>query len=138
MVENIKPIKVEDSYGPSPKIHFGVCTTCTGSNAVCIQWSQRSGGCCTHLDGSGRHVRLLYVDFSSAFNTVHFNQTAFMSNSLFYVKVGGLDSGLLTKRKQRVKLDGVLLDLKCSSTGSPQGCVLSSLLFILYTSMYQS
>lgn len=37
-----------------------------------------------------------------------------------------------------VKVNGILSDLLCLSTGSPQGCVLSPLLYILYTNMCQS
>ncbi len=44
----------------------------------------------------------------------------------------------LTHRTQRVRVNGFLSDMVCSSTGSPQGCVLSPLLFILYTNMCQS
>lgn len=44
----------------------------------------------------------------------------------------------LTNRTQRVRVNGILSDKVCSSTGSPQGCVLSPLLFILYTDMCQS
>lgn len=44
----------------------------------------------------------------------------------------------LTNKTQRVRVNGILSDKVCSSTGSPQGCVLSPLLFILYTNMCQS
>lgn len=44
----------------------------------------------------------------------------------------------LTIRTQRVREYGTLSDSNCSSTGSPQGCVLSPLLFILYTNMCHS
>ncbi len=44
----------------------------------------------------------------------------------------------LTNRTQRVRVNGALSDQICSSTGSPQGCVLSPLLFILYTNMCRS
>ena len=44
----------------------------------------------------------------------------------------------LTNRTQRVRVSGVLSDQICSSIGSPQGCVLSPLLFILYTNMGHS
>ena len=44
----------------------------------------------------------------------------------------------LTNRTQRVRVNGTLSDQVSSSTGSPQGCVLSPLLFILYTNMCQS
>ena len=37
-----------------------------------------------------------------------------------------------------MKVNGILSDSLCSSTGSPQGCVPSPLLYILYTNMSQS
>ena len=40
--------------------------------------------------------------------------------------------GLLLERPQRVRVNVCLSDTVCMSTGSPQGCVLSPLLFILY------
>ncbi len=40
--------------------------------------------------------------------------------------------GLLTCRSQSVRVNRVLSHKKMSSTGSPQGCVLSSLLYIVY------
>lgn len=39
----------------------------------------------------------------------------------------------LTDRPQRVRVNGVMSNTVISSTGSPQGCVLSPLLFVLYT-----
>lgn len=36
------------------------------------------------------------------------------------------------------KVNGILSELSQSSTGSPQGCVLSALLFTLYTNMCRS
>ncbi len=37
-----------------------------------------------------------------------------------------------------MKVNGVLSNVLLSSTGSPQGCVLSPLLFVLYTNTCQS
>ena len=39
----------------------------------------------------------------------------------------------LLRRPQRVRVNGCSSSAVCISTGSPQGCVLSPLLFILYT-----
>lgn len=45
---------------------------------------------------------------------------------------------ILTNGSQRLRINGVQSDPVFSSTDSPQGCVLSPLLFILYTNMCQS
>ena len=93
-----------------------------------------------HLEAPKTHARLLFVDFSSAFNTIqpyllaekltlHFN----LNPNL----VGWLLDFLLD-RSQCVRVNGVLSSKLLSSTGSPQGCVLSSLLFILYTNSCRS
>lgn len=93
-----------------------------------------------HLEGKGHHARLLFIDFSSAFNTMyphiliqrllnHFN----LNNNLL-----GWILDFLTCRTQRVRVNGLLSESLCSSIGSPQGCVLSPILFILYTNMCQS
>lgn len=81
------------------------------------------------------HPRILFIDFSSAFKTV---QPHLVTHRLLHEfnlrnNLGGwiLDFSFLTNRTQRVRLNGVLYDQAVSSTGSPQGCVLSPLLFIL-------
>ena len=88
-----------------------------------------------HLNVSKKHARLLFVDFSSAFNTI---QPHILVEKL--VNNFGLDTGIigwvldfLTNRTQRVRVNGILSGELTSSTGSPQGCVLSPLLYILYT-----
>lgn len=89
----------------------------------------------SHLESSGASARLLFVDFSSAFNTMQPSILASKLDSQFR-----LDQGLilwimdfLTDRPQRVFTNGTLSDTLYTCTGSPQGCVLSPLLFILYT-----
>lgn len=93
-----------------------------------------------HLEEKGTHARLLFIDFSSAFNTIqphvlslrlleHFN----LSNNLV-----GWALDFLTNRTQKVRVNGVVSDQVSSSTGCPQGCVRSPLLFILYTDMRRS
>lgn len=88
-----------------------------------------------HLEGSKTHARLLFVDFSSAFNTI---QTHIFINKLINdfsldFNVVGWILDFLTNRTQRVRVNGHTSDVLISSTDSPQGCVLSPLLYILYT-----
>ncbi|KAK3556718.1 hypothetical protein QTP70_015089, partial [Hemibagrus guttatus] len=88
----------------------------------------------SHLEKQGSYVRLLFVDYSLAFNTI-----------LPQILVGKLeDLGLpqstcmwinsfLSNRSQRVRVGRHTSTALSLSTGSPQGCVLSPLLYTLYT-----
>ncbi|KAK1803331.1 hypothetical protein P4O66_004114 [Electrophorus voltai] len=93
----------------------------------------------THLDeGRGNYVEMLFVHYSSAFNTI--------IPSLLTTKLGDLGlhtslcdwiSNFLTDRPQSVRVGNCTFTLSLS-TGAPQGCVLnpllySTLLYSLYT-----
>ncbi|KAK3569504.1 hypothetical protein QTP86_032109 [Hemibagrus guttatus] len=87
-----------------------------------------------HLDKSGTYVRLLFVDFSSAFNTIiptllqtKLTQLSVPSSICQWI------TSFLTDRHQLVKLGKFMSNSHTTSTGAPQGCVLSPLLFSLYT-----
>ncbi|KAK3554319.1 hypothetical protein QTP70_020816 [Hemibagrus guttatus] len=87
-----------------------------------------------HLDNSGTYVRLLFVDFSSAFNTIiptllqtKLTQLSVPSSICQWI------TSFLTDRHQLVKLGKFTSYSRTTSTGTPQGCVLSPLLFSLYT-----
>lgn len=88
-----------------------------------------------HLELRDSSVRLLFVDFSSAFNTLQPHILATKLSSHFHLEdqliLWILD--FLTNRTQKVRVNNTVSDLRSTSTGSPQGCVLSPLLFILYT-----
>ncbi|KAK3508746.1 hypothetical protein QTP70_004225 [Hemibagrus guttatus] len=87
-----------------------------------------------HLDKSGTYVRLLFVNFSSAFNTIiptllqaKLTQLSVPSSICQWI------TSFLTDRHQLVKLGKFTSNSRTTSTGAPQGCVLSPLLFSLYT-----
>ena len=87
-----------------------------------------------HLDTTGNYARILFVDFSSAFNTI-LPSTLEHQLSLLQVPASTCRwiTDFLTNRSQRVKLGKNISGSRSTSTGSPQGCVLSPLLFSLYT-----
>ncbi|KAK3539832.1 hypothetical protein QTP70_013351 [Hemibagrus guttatus] len=82
-----------------------------------------------HLDKSGTYVRLLFVDFSSAFNIIIpiLLQLSVPSSICQWI------TSFLTDRHQLVKLGKFTSYSRTTSTGVPQDCVLSPLLFSLYT-----
>ncbi|KAK3556856.1 hypothetical protein QTP70_022354 [Hemibagrus guttatus] len=88
----------------------------------------------THLDNKDSYVRMLQIDFSSAFNTI-IHHHLFEKLSLL-----GLNTSLcnwildfLTGRPQSVRIRNSILSTTTLGTGALQGCVLSSLLFSLLT-----
>uniref|UniRef100_A0A3B5QBX0 Reverse transcriptase domain-containing protein n=1 Tax=Xiphophorus maculatus TaxID=8083 RepID=A0A3B5QBX0_XIPMA len=88
----------------------------------------------THLQHPNTYVRMLFVDFSSAFNTVIPDKLV-----LKLLEVG-LPASLchwirdfLTNRPQVVRISGSTSSPLVLNTGTPQGCVLSPALFTLFT-----
>ncbi len=92
-----------------------------------------------HLDRSGTYVRILFVDFSSAFNTIIPDtlQNKLTQPSVHTSFCQWINS-FLTDRQQLVRLGKYTSSTCTISTGAPQGCVLSPLLFSLYTNDYRS
>jgi len=88
-----------------------------------------------HLEGSKTHARILFVDFSSAFNTIqpYIIVDKLLKNFDLDFNIVGWILDFLTDRTQRVRVNGRLSEKMSSSMVSPQGCVLSPLLYILYT-----
>uniref|UniRef100_A0A669DLI1 Reverse transcriptase domain-containing protein n=1 Tax=Oreochromis niloticus TaxID=8128 RepID=A0A669DLI1_ORENI len=90
----------------------------------------------SHVDKKqGNYVRMLFVDYSSAFNTI--------VPSRLFTKLRDLGPNsrlcswvldFLTGRTQVVRVGGCVSDSITINTGAPQGCVLSPLLYSLYTS----
>ncbi|KAI4883753.1 hypothetical protein NFI96_007668 [Prochilodus magdalenae] len=88
----------------------------------------------THLENRDTYVRMLFIDFSSAFNTIIPQHLIRKLNLL------GLNTSLsnwildfLTGRPQSVRIGRNTSSTTTLSTGAPQGCVLSPLLFTLLT-----
>ncbi len=79
-------------------------------------------------------MRILFVDFSSAFNTIIPDT---LQNKLTQLSVPTSVcqwiTSFLTDRQQLLRLGKFSSSTRTTSTGAPQGCVLSPLLFSLYT-----
>ncbi|KAK3561603.1 hypothetical protein QTP86_010680 [Hemibagrus guttatus] len=112
-----------------------------------------------HLDKPGTYAWILFVDFSSTFNTIMYCKVLF-ANPLLYLAIKTFlililiipdillnkltkfsvptsicqwITSFLTDRQQQVRLGKLTSNTHTISTGAPQGCVLSLRLFSLYT-----
>ena len=88
-----------------------------------------------HLETPNTHARLLFADFSSAFNLMQPHILLHKLTSTFNIvpQLVLWIADFLTHRSQQVLVNGCFSDVRFTSTGSPQGCCLSPLLYILYT-----
>ncbi len=87
-----------------------------------------------HLDRPGAYVRILFVDFSSAFISIIPNLLLPKLTQLSVpTSICQWINSFLTDRQQLVRLGKYTSNTRTSSTGAPQGCDLSPLLFSLYT-----
>ena len=87
-----------------------------------------------HLQKRNSFVRILFADLSSAFNTIKphllakkMKEMGVSREIILWILV------FLTNRQQCVRIGDVTSSWTSTSTGAPQGCVLSAFLFILYT-----
>ncbi|KAF7668512.1 hypothetical protein LDENG_00007020 [Lucifuga dentata] len=87
-----------------------------------------------HLEDPKAYARVLFADFSSAFNTLQphllIQKLNEMHVNTFIIK---WFYSFLTNRSQQVKVNSSFSEVKYCSTGVPQGCVSSPILFTLYT-----
>ncbi len=88
----------------------------------------------SHLENKNTYVRMLFVDYSSAFNTI------VPATLVAKLQTLGLNRSLcswildfLTGRSQVVRMGNNTSSPLILNTGAPQGCVLSTLLYSLYT-----
>ncbi len=87
----------------------------------------------SHLENKNAYVRMLFVDYSSAFNTI------VPATLVAKLQTLGLNRSLcswildfLTGRRQVVRMGNNTSSPLTLNTGAPQGCVLSPLLYSLY------
>ncbi len=88
----------------------------------------------SHLENKNTYVRMLFVDYSSAFNTI------VSATLVAKLQTLGLNRSLcscildfLTGRSQVVRMGNNTSSPLILNAGAPQGCVLSPLLYSLYT-----
>ena len=92
-----------------------------------------------HLDKANSYCRILFVDFSSAFNTI---QPHLLVKKLYNLNINKYVISwileYLSNRPQFVYVNGKTSNKLITNTGAPQGCVISPVLFTLYTNDCQS
>ena len=88
----------------------------------------------SHLDKGNIYVRMLFIDYSSAFNTI------VPSKLITKLRTLGLNTTLcnwildfLKGRPQVVSVGSNISATLIINTGAPQGCMLSPLLYSLFT-----
>ena len=84
-----------------------------------------------HLDNRNTFARVLFVDYSSAFNIII---PDLLHSKLTHLNIHPLTclwiTGFLTNRRQYVRLGPHLLQPRTVNTGAPQGCMLSPMLLV--------
>ena len=88
----------------------------------------------SHLDGPGTHARLLFLDFSSAFNTIqpHVLVSKLLSEFNLESNLVSWIMDFLTNRTQRVKVNGCLSERRLFHWLSPGLCTFPSTVYPLH------
>lgn len=84
----------------------------------------------THLESGDSYISLLFLDFSSAFNTI-IPQT--LANKLLLQGLTRFSNWILDFLTHRIRIHGISSSPIILNTSSPSGCVLSPLLYTLFT-----
>ncbi|KAK6302525.1 hypothetical protein J4Q44_G00268800, partial [Coregonus suidteri] len=91
----------------------------------------------SHLDKRNTNVRMLFIDYSSAFNTILPTKLITKLRTLgLNTSLCNLIQDILTGRPQVVRVGNNTSATLILNTGAPQGCVLIPLLYSLFTDDY--
>ncbi len=109
---------------------FAYCRNRSTEDAISIaHHTSRS-----HLENPDTYVRILFVDFSSAFNTVVPHKLVNKLRNLeLTTKLCSWNLDFLTNRPQNVRVGDYISSTLTLNTGVLQGCVLSQALLTLFT-----